>query len=612
MIINRIRARNVLKYAELSLDLAERGLIAISGPNESGKSSIGETVCFALFGRTFSIRPDEIGKVVRWGENHCQVTLDFAVEDTRYTLSRFLDLDGNHSAKLSLAESADTPIARGVDQVADTLFTLLGFAYEEFIESFYLAQREITTPHPHSQAVRIMAGIAPLQTVQHMLDDEIAERQELLGEIAAEWEAVESDVKGLGIQQGHMVRLEDERHDIDQQRAQAAALAADVETGAANCTRQMETLAQTGRSLGRAGFLRGLALLLALACAGLWLLLTEGAALPQAATADGLLSTYVPQWDKARIPWIGYVAAILGVGFLLLWGRVGALRTRRRQLQGEIGEFGDLLQRARALDPAAALADSDASAESVARPTADEFRALRGHLEQADDVRRMVRDYGEREAAYLYGMATAMEQRLAALDQEIDSEQVRVQEAIDLSEVLNGLSDKREEVEARIDDRRRGLELLRGAVAQLSSNFNRDIKDLVGKMLPLFTDGRYEHLQIDEDLKVRVFSNDKRDFMDLEEVSSGTQRQVMLALRLALSKKLLSRTVRGRQFAFLDEPFAFFDQERTRRALHALADLGDDISQVWIVTQAFPPECEVQFDTQLVCERGADTLSAVT
>ena len=37
------------RYAELTIDVAERGLIAISGHNESGKSSIGETVCFALF-----------------------------------------------------------------------------------------------------------------------------------------------------------------------------------------------------------------------------------------------------------------------------------------------------------------------------------------------------------------------------------------------------------------------------------------------------------------------------------------------------------------------------------------------------------------------------------
>ena len=114
MIINRIRAQNVLKYAELSIDLAERGLIAISGRNESGKSSIGETVCFALFGRTFSIGPEEIHKVVRWGENHCAVTLEFAVEDRHYVLSRFLDRDGNHSAKLAMLEDPENPVAWGV------------------------------------------------------------------------------------------------------------------------------------------------------------------------------------------------------------------------------------------------------------------------------------------------------------------------------------------------------------------------------------------------------------------------------------------------------------------------------------------------------------------
>ena len=104
MIIHSIRATNVLKYAELSIDLADKGLIGISGANESGKSSIGETVCFALFGRTFSVAEDEIDKVVRWGENHCAVTLEFSVEDQRYVLSRFLDRDGKHSAKLSLAD----------------------------------------------------------------------------------------------------------------------------------------------------------------------------------------------------------------------------------------------------------------------------------------------------------------------------------------------------------------------------------------------------------------------------------------------------------------------------------------------------------------------------
>ena len=98
------------------------------------------------------------------------------------------------------------------DLIGEVLTDLLGFEYEQFVESFYLAQREITTPHPHSQAVKIMAGVAPFEKVGYSLRDEIEEREELLGEIQAEWDAVHQDVLALGIQDGQMQRLEDERY----------------------------------------------------------------------------------------------------------------------------------------------------------------------------------------------------------------------------------------------------------------------------------------------------------------------------------------------------------------------------------------------------------------
>ncbi len=54
MIILRIKAECLHRYRRLRLtDLPERGIIALSGDNESGKSAIGGIICFALFGRTF-------------------------------------------------------------------------------------------------------------------------------------------------------------------------------------------------------------------------------------------------------------------------------------------------------------------------------------------------------------------------------------------------------------------------------------------------------------------------------------------------------------------------------------------------------------------------------
>jgi exonuclease SbcC len=617
MIIDRIRAQNVLKYAELDIELAERGLIAISGQNESGKSSIGETLCFALFGRTFSIPPEEITKVVRWGENHCNVTLEFRVEDQAYLLSRFLDRDGNHSAKLARAEDPEEPVARGLGPVSEALFAILGFEYAEFIESFYLAQREITTPHPHSQAVKIMAGVAPLERVTRTLQGEIAERDELLGEIKAEWDAVDADVQALGIRDGDLQSLVEQRDQTLSHQRQVEALAGEIDAGVERFAQDRAATFAAEGSRGRTSALRLLVLLLALAAGALWGLLTYGAELPLAQKARELIAANLPGWREEYLTWTGWAAAALGVLFLLLWIRLAGLRARIERLRESSRGLVPVLESARAIELEAMTEDGDEAGTEQGidepgapqRPAESEFGALRGALQGDEAIERAVRDYGARESAWLGYVAERLGDQAEALEADIEDEEARLKEAADLSEVLDGLARKREEVEDRINDRRRGLELLAGAIAHLSNNFNRDVKDLVGRMLPLFTDGRYEHLQIDEGLKVRVFSSEKRDFMDLEEVSSGTQRQVMLALRLALSQKLLSRTVKGRQFVFLDEPFAFFDQERTRRALQALANLDDDISQVWIVAQDFPEKCKVPFDTRIECERTSNTLT---
>ena len=428
-----------------------------------------------------------------------------------------------------------------------------------------------------------------------------------------------------------MVKLEDERHQTSEQLEQIHTLTEEINAGLETCTTNTSLVYRAQSAKTRTGFLRFIVFVLALAAAALWALLTYASGLPEAATARDMLTQYVPRWDESRTIWIAYLAAGLLVLFLLLWMRVGGLKRRIARLREETGLLGTALGKAREVDiehvvedaepeglePASAAEDADSPEDAEAelahehlpvRPEWVEYESLRKMLEQGEATVRMSAEYCERELSWLGHVGEQLSAQLADLDEEIDEEQNRLQEAFNLSDVLNGLTDKREEVEERIADRRRGLELLAGAVAHLSNNFNRDVKDLVGRMLPLFTDGSYEHLQIDEDLKVRVFSSAKRDFMDLEEVSSGTQRQIMLALRLALSKKLLSRTVKGNQFAFLDEPFAFFDDERTCKALLALTDLGDDISQVWIVAQDFPNNCEVEFDTMINCERSSNTL----
>lgn len=617
MIITRIKGSNILKYRRLDLTLPESGMIAISGQNESGKSSIGEAVCFVLFGRTFSITPDELDKVVRWGENHCVVTLDFNVDGTAWELSRMLDRDGNHGASLTRVGDKE-PVARGVKMVNERLVELIGFEYEQFVESFYLAQREITTPHPHSQAVKIMAGIAPLEQVREEIAGEISERRELLGEVQAEIDTVRNDLDGLGVEPGRLDRLERERATRHDQANQIEELREEIGQRMDTYVEHIRTIYQAQSARSHAAFLRFVFFLLALTALALWWLLGDGVDMPLASQVRDLLDQYVPQYAEVPLPWWLWGTASLGSLFLLSWLRVATKGRRIRRLRAEAGQLAGSLQRARdmkieaqvsdVVNDAPAASSEAAKAATVPGPVPERldvmvFESLVGRIANGDVTVRQVRAYIEPELAWLEWVRERLCAETATLEGAIEEEQTRLHEAANLKQVIESLRERRAEIDAHIGLRETVIDLLKGAIGALSNQFNRDIKDLVARFLPRFTDGRYEHLQIDRDLSVRVFSAEKRDFMDLEEVSSGTQRQIVLALRLALSQKLLARKVRGRQFASLDEPFAFFDEERTRCVLAALAELGEDISQVWIVAQSFPENTGVHFDLHIECHR---------
>ncbi len=610
MIIDSVHAKNVLKYESLDLErVPEKGIIAISGENESGKSTIGETICFALFGRTFSLDHDQILKVLRWGENRCSVILEFTVDGVRYQLGRFLDRDGNHGARLSLVERPEETLARGVTAVGERLTEILGYDFDEFIESFYLAQREITSPHPHSVAVKTMAGVAPLEQVVEDFQEEIAKFDEMLADIDAEVEALRQEQEELDFQEGLLVTLEDNKNALEAEVGANRSRVIRLREALDSYERDYPRLRKARGKRGRSRFWRFLSFVLALVAGGAWGLLTQAGDLPQAQQLQQLLQQQLPGWRPEWIPGIGIAALVFAFFTLFFWARVGAHNRRARELQAEAGALAEALEAARAITP---LAEPEGQAgDEPPRPDEARYARLLPRIEAVEADPEEVRELVEAELAWLEHQVARKEARLEELGQQIDQELERVQQMARLSEVIDGLERKEAEIRASQEKRRKAIELLEGAAADFSNEFNKEIREMVARTLPVFTQGRYEHLRIDPDLTVKVFSSDKHDFMDLDEVSSGTQRQIMLALRLALSQKLLNRKVKGAQFAFLDEPFAFFDEERTRYALKALSGLSEQLTQIWIVAQSYPEGTDLEFAMAIRCSRDLDSLKEV-
>ncbi len=694
MIVHKLDARDILKYRRLDLrDLPERGLILVTGPNESGKSSVGETLCLALFGRTFALTADAIEKAVRWDAMVGSVEIEFTTrDDRRMKVERRLDRDGLRASSLTDVESGHE--TRGWDAVTKAVVEALGFNFPEFVESFYLARREIAPPHPRSDTLKAMAGVLRLEQIAEDLRKRIFTGQERLAELRGEIaetdgqlaefqrddllpprpgstpselvEEAEQRVEQLQDTQRQLAdrtpRLEEaiqelvsacggaallrwahaaERAEVglDSLEESASFLGySDLPVGTDRLSRALERI-QEGledfRSLKNAVIPRRGELGVKLGVDGY-----TGPGRTFADEEDDLLDE-LSSGRKTRDgavkvgSFLAVGAAVLAVlGFLPIqglpqganfafWGVAGApligslvfgarARGAGRALATLRAEEDDIGMRREAATQelesltgfeGLALADAVVQLSKVNTPAiAQAVQAFKqgagGKLVDPTATERLGGGLGKE----LEGVRTAA----AALTERIKADIETLEHIHTLRELRARLETSKVTIRDRMATSELAIELIAGAAKQMTFDFNRSVRQGMARVLPSLTEGRYQYLRIDDELKVRVFSSEKQDFVSFEEISGGTQRQIALATRLALSEALVRNAVHDTQFLFLDEPFAFFDAQRTRNSMQALPRVSDDLTQIWIAAQEAPAGAGAE--VHLECTTGNDRL----
>jgi DNA repair protein SbcC/Rad50 len=679
VIIHGLRGKNALKYERIELsDLPERGLILITGPNEAGKSTVGELICLGLFGRTWALPEESIERAIRWNQRELDLELSVtAPDDKRYRIRRRLDADGDRGATLFCP--VDGTEVRGWRAVTTAIEKLLGYDFESFGESFYLARREISPPHPRSETLKAMAGVLPLEEVAEELLGQVPELERRSTELADEIGEIEEQLRRF--QREDLLPPQPGPARSPDQQVEEAAARREQLTGAR--TRIAERMPELRTATDR------LVDLLDGASLARWEARTEAmdGALDSMEEAVSWLgySDVVPGTDKLsgfldrvqsaiedfaalvrkggqRRAWIGgmlgepgaepmpgslaedeyelelrqqrartsrrrsdglalgalvLAAAALVIGFVPIEGlneqvRLGgravgvlmalgaglfawARHSASVALRATLLEEGELQDRRESLESDGRLLDGLAG-----RPLPDAVAALEQLSDGAiqEDLTAFLAGVGGRlvRAGLKEKLEDAVEGRMVEVEKHLDALRDRIASDV---EVLGRIHDlrghkarllaTRREVADRLETFELSSELALGAARNMTHEFNAEVRQGMARVLPALTEGRYQYLQIgDDDLAVRVFSSQKQDFVAFEEISGGTQRQIELATRIALSEALVRNSAGGRQFLFLDEPFAFFDTTRTMASVQALPKLSDQLPQIWIAAQAPP------------------------
>lgn len=138
---------------EVSLDVDDVDAFALIGPTGSGKSTVLDAMCFALYGRVPRHgRGAATGDVLSVGANELAVALEFDIAENRYVVARVVRRKGR-AGKATTAEARleeldrvegnpSRPIANGAREVDEAVEQLVGLSFEQFTRCVLLPQGE--------------------------------------------------------------------------------------------------------------------------------------------------------------------------------------------------------------------------------------------------------------------------------------------------------------------------------------------------------------------------------------------------------------------------------------------------------------------------------------
>ncbi len=204
------------------------------------------------------------------------------------------------------------------------------------------------------------------------------------------------------------------------------------------------------------------------------------------------------------------------------------------------------------------------------------FRSEGEDMEDPGDVGLPAREgYDERTArpgGYMGGGEQRMPGRYEFLAEEIRQREEAYRKLQDELETLYRSHVRIEGADTEIA----ALTLAIDRICELSSGIyaqsGKQLNERASEILSELTRGRYRRIRLDETAQVRIHTPSR--VLGLSQVSGGTMQQICFALRMASAELLCGE---NRLPILLDEPFAFYDDDRLEAALRWLKGCGRQV-----------------------------------
>lgn len=141
----RLHVQGFTSFREATdVDFTDVDYFALVGPTGSGKSSIIDAMCFALYGTIPRLENRTlVAPVITQGQLEAKVSLEFSINGKSYTAARVVRRSGKRATTREARLECDGEVLAGsADEVTDAATDLIGLPFEHFTKCVVLPQGE--------------------------------------------------------------------------------------------------------------------------------------------------------------------------------------------------------------------------------------------------------------------------------------------------------------------------------------------------------------------------------------------------------------------------------------------------------------------------------------